>query len=329
MLHYNRMEMGRMAKELGFVRDTLEKVCRLADVLKFMEKDSILSQNLALKGGTAINLTIFNLPRLSVDIDMDFTKNLPKDEMTEIRNDITERIGKYMSAGGYTPGQKTKHHHALDSFVFEYVNSGGVKDNIKIEINYMLRCHVFPAERRTVILPWNEEKFTVLSAAPVEIFAAKTVALLNRTAPRDLYDMHNMVRFGLFDESEQDMFHKCVVFYSAIAAEKPPENFAFSNIGKITQMQIKRELNPVLRAGEKFYLDAAQKEVENYLREILVPQTEERLFWKCFSEGIYYPNLVFEDVDIQKRISSHPMAVWKCRDKQGKSVENVSKPVRR
>ena len=47
----------------------------LADVLSFMENDALLSDTLALKGGTAINLTIFALPRLSVDIDMDYAND--------------------------------------------------------------------------------------------------------------------------------------------------------------------------------------------------------------------------------------------------------------
>lgn len=37
MMQFDRMALGRQAKELGFVRDTFEKVCRLADVLKFFE----------------------------------------------------------------------------------------------------------------------------------------------------------------------------------------------------------------------------------------------------------------------------------------------------
>lgn len=44
--------------------------------------------------------------------------------------------------------------------------------------------------------------FKVNSLAAIEIFASKIVALLTRTAPRDLYDINNMVYFGLFDETE-------------------------------------------------------------------------------------------------------------------------------
>ena len=73
MPDYDKRKLGRQARELGFVRDTLEKVFRLAEILKYMNNDPLLHESLALKGGTAINMTIFNLPRLSVDIDLDRT----------------------------------------------------------------------------------------------------------------------------------------------------------------------------------------------------------------------------------------------------------------
>ena len=52
MMQFDRISLGRQAKELGFVRDTFEKVCRLADVLTFMESDPLLADCLALKGGS-------------------------------------------------------------------------------------------------------------------------------------------------------------------------------------------------------------------------------------------------------------------------------------
>lgn len=314
-MQLDRMTLGRMAKDMGFVRDTLEKVCRLADVLKFMEQDELLSKSIALKGGTAINLTIFDLPRLSVDIDLDYCKSIHREEMLIDRAIITDRISKYMMANGYALSPKSKTYHALDSFVYEYVNSGGVRDNLKIEINYMLRCHVLPVARREVKLPWGKEKLTVLSVAPLEIFASKTVALLTRTAPRDLYDIHNMVKYGLFDESEEEMLRKCAVFYSAIGAEQPPERFELNHIGRVSPQQIKRDLNPVLRKGEKFDLEMSQKQVQNYLTTIMTPTEAEVRFWRAFAEGKYCPELIFGNADELHNISEHPMALWKCRDK--------------
>jgi hypothetical protein len=124
-----------------------------------------------------------------------------------------------------------------------------------------------------------------------------------------------MVKFGVFDESEEAMLRKCAVFYSAIGAAQPPEKFELDNIGKVSSQQIKRDLNPVLRKGERFELESAQSEVRKYLSSILVSTKEEALFWKAFSEGNYYPELVFGHSNELTNIAKHPMALWKCRDK--------------
>lgn len=314
MMQYDRITLGRLAKELGFVRDTFEKVCRLADVLAFMQKDPILSDSLALKGGTAINLTIFNLPRLSVDIDLDFTKALEREAMQEERKKIIDHIQKHMASIGYKLSPKSKHYHALDSFVYEYVNVGGMKDNLKIEINYMLRTHILPVSRRSINLPWKEESLTVLSVNPLEIFGAKIVALLNRTAARDLYDIFNMQKNELFNMDEEALLRKIVVFYSAIALEKAPEYFDFNCIMQISLHKIKTDLIPVLHRGEYFDLKYAQGKTLEYLKNFLIPETRDELeFWQSFNNKEYLPNLLFPDDEFLDRIKNHPMAIWKTR----------------
>ena len=81
MYNYDKNYISQRATKFGFIRDTLEKVYRLADILEYINSDPMLKGKLALKGGTAINLTIFNLPRLSVDIDPDYLGNDSKEEM--------------------------------------------------------------------------------------------------------------------------------------------------------------------------------------------------------------------------------------------------------
>lgn len=315
MPEWNKLLLGKQAKELGFVRDTYEKVCRLTDILKFFENDALLGNSLALKGGTAINLTIFNLPRLSVDIDLDFSKNVTRDEMMATRSIINDRIEKFMKANGYLLSPKSKQYHALDSFVYEYSNSGGMKDNIKVEINYMLRCHVLETEQRHFESSWEPIGVSVLSVAPIEIFASKIVALINRTAPRDLYDIYNLVKFGLIDESEEPLLRKCVVFYSAIGAESPPFEFQFNMIDQVTQNRIKTDLYPVLRNKDKFDLKTAQMQVKAWLESLLKLEDNEQEFLDTFRNKTYQPELLFESTEIVERIRNHPMALWKCSQK--------------
>lgn len=85
MNSYNKIYLEKIAKEKGFVRDNLEKVMRLSEILQYFNLNEFLHDSLVLKGGTAINLTVFQMPRLSVDIDLDFAKNCSREEMIKAR----------------------------------------------------------------------------------------------------------------------------------------------------------------------------------------------------------------------------------------------------
>ncbi len=111
------------------------------------------------------------------------------------------------------------------------------------------------------------------------------------------------------------MLRKCAVFYSAIGADRPPEKIDLSHIETLTYMQIKRDLNPVLRKGEKFDLNIVQKEVRDYLASVMVPTRAEENFWNAFTKRDYRPELIFGESQELRNILGHPMAVWKCRDK--------------
>ena len=318
MSEYSRKELGRQAAELGFIRDTFEKVSRLAGLLSFFGRDPVLSQYLALKGGTAINLIVFNLPRLSVDIDLDFTENLSMDETMAIRDTIRDTIRKHMSMNGYVLSEKSKHYHTLDSEVYQYMSTGGVKDNIKIEINYSLRSHIMPITRRYIENLGVFMPVTVLTLDNIEIFAAKIAALHSRAAVRDLYDVNNMIRFGLFEYPQTDLLRKCVVFYAAIGGEQAPEKFDFSRIDALTEQDIKMRLAPVLPKKERFDLATARERVKMNLAELLFLTENEKRFLSEFRNGKYSPELLFTGDDLG-RIREHPMALWKMQIHRKKS----------
>ena len=313
-MKYNKQLLGRQSKEFGFIRDTFEKVIRLTDILQFFEGDSLLFDSLALKGGTAINLTMFKLPRLSVDIDLDYCHLTSREGMIEERVRINERIQRFMAASDYHLSEKSKHYHSLDSFVYTYMNCGGMNDNIKIEINYSLRAHVLPLERRNIetmdVFPIVE----VNSIAAIEIYGSKIVALLSRAAARDLYDVNNMILSGMFGDAEKTMLRKCALFYFAVGGKEIPESFASDRLETITHLKIRTDLFPVIRKDDKFNLGAAQKLVKEYLEDLLVPTENELEFLDAFRHKNYLPDLLFDDVEIVERLKNHPMALWKMQE---------------
>ncbi|MCD7808623.1 MAG: nucleotidyl transferase AbiEii/AbiGii toxin family protein, partial [Erysipelotrichaceae bacterium] len=89
---YDKETLENISNNYDFSRDMYEKVLRLRDVLSYFSCDDVLSKHLALKGGTAINMAIFDLPRLSVDIDLDYIPNDTKEQMLINRELITDCI---------------------------------------------------------------------------------------------------------------------------------------------------------------------------------------------------------------------------------------------
>ena len=318
MNSYNKSYIEKLAKENGFLRDNLEKVIRLAEILRYFNQSNILKKSLALKGGTAINMTVFQMSLLSIDIDLDFTNNCCRNEMLEARERINRDIHAFMSNEGYILKPGSKNPHTLDSWIFGYTNAGGNHDNIKIEINYSDRCHVLPIVERPVSIDYLSD-INVRVLSPIELFASKINALINRAAVRDIYDVYGMLCAGLFEDKEEKLLlRKVLVFYLAVGSNCKAENVTlrFSDFRQITSLtfsQVRTQLIPVLRRSDNFDFIRAKEEVVRFLNDFLVFSDEEHLFIERFNNRVYCPEILFPEGSIAENLKTHPMALWKCR----------------
>lgn len=324
MISFNKSYIDRIAAEKGFIRDNLEKVMRLAEILKHFHDNDLLAHSLVLKGGTAINLTVFQMPRLSVDIDLDFVQNCSREEMLATRTLLNGEVMRYMLGEGYhlRPGSKSP--HTLDSWIFGYINAGGNADSIKIEINYSDRCHVLPVVERNITIDFLGD-ITVSVLSPIELFASKINALIGRGAMRDVYDVYNMLRTRLFDDDDYSLLRKVLVFYLAVGsnskAEDVPDHFStFPQIDNITYRHVRAQLLPVLSNKEKFDYIEAMQQVRQFLEGFLVFDETEREFLHLFHQREYHPEILFGEGDMANRVSSHPMALWKCRPQNDQAL---------
>ena len=309
---FNKQALESEAGKFGFRRDTFEKVVRLKRILEFINADEYLNDHLWLKGGTAINLTIFDFPRLSVDIDMDYNPNDEKSVMEESRKKIKNLLLEYMESEDYFLSEESRFMHSLDGFHFQYINSAGNKDMIKIEINFSLRAHLFEPIKVDFIPRIFDTGLSVKTMNPMEIFATKANALLNRAAARDLYDFSNMIDNGMFEDN-RDLFRKCIVFYASISADTINKNFDTSEIDRIDFTKIKRELFPVIEVKANFDLAGMKEKVKRYLGELMLLTEKEKKYLDLFEAKDYRPELLFDDKETINRIKNHPMALWKCR----------------
>lgn len=317
MPQYNKNELETAARKYGFIRDTFEKVIRLEEILSWISSHEYLKDHLLLKGGTAINLTIFNLPRLSVDIDMDYIPNSTLEEMSEHRAIITDLITRYMKSEGYTLSDTSRFHHSLDSFCFNYTNSAGNRDMIKIELNYSMRAHIFEPAESVISTGILEESIRVSTLDPIEIFAGKANALLSRAAARDLYDFNNMIKSGLHNDN-REMLKKSILFYISVSKDSLDDPLDYNAIDRLTFQTIRRDLFPVLQYNErhaKFDLDEMKNNVIKYIKSLMQLTSSEEEYLLDFQNKEYRPDLLFDDEAIVQRIQNHPMALWKCRCK--------------
>lgn len=311
MTKYTKEYLIDVASKTNFIKDNLEKVLRLSKILEYINKDDFLKDKLALKGGTAINLTIFDIPRLSVDIDLDLTINIQKDELVIIRNKIEEKITQYMINEGYQLKVTNVNRYALLSLIFSYINNAGNKDNIKIEINLMDRCHILPLVHRNVNLRGIIEPISVLTLHKIELFASKINALLSRSVPRDLYDVFSMFESNTIDDYK--LLKKCLVFYDMVGGKQIIDQLDYSTIKNMGFMKYKTQLKPVISKNDKFNIEEAKTYVIDRLTEILKFDENELEFIAKFKEKHYDPFLLFNDSEIVDRIKNHPMALFRCK----------------
>lgn len=312
MPQYNKADIGRAAMQYGFIRDTFEKVLRLKEILEYFNTQEYLVKHLIFKGGTAINLTVFDLPRLSIDIDMDYVPNDSRDDMLIARDNIAGIINRYMEKEGYSLSQTSRFSHSLDAFHFNYINSGGNKDMIKIELNYSLRAHILEPVYRDILNDVFKSNIKIRTVAPLEIFSAKGNALISRAAARDLYDWGNLIDQNMFAD-EKDLFRKCFVFYTTITADNVHGDYDFdlSAIDTLDFTKIRRDLFPVMRKKDNFKLEERKIQAKQYIKDLLRLTETENEYIERFAAKEYHPELLFDD-DIVTRICGHPMALWKC-----------------
>ncbi len=180
-----------------------QQVSLLLSVLPEVAKERCF----ALHGGTAINLFIRNMPRLSVDIDLTYVPI--EDRETSLKNiaealqRIKSNIERVVSGARITP--------RLDAGKLQISANGA---DIKIEVNLVNRgCLKEPKE-----LPLCEktqaafDAFCVMPIMPMgQLFGGKIVAAMDRQHPRDLFDVKYLLETEGFTEEIKEGFLLCLL----------------------------------------------------------------------------------------------------------------------
>jgi predicted nucleotidyltransferase component of viral defense system len=163
----------------------------LLRILPFVHREKVF----ALKGGTAINFFVRELPRLSVDIDLTY---LPINERGFALDDISHALIRVSgNIKERIPGTRIvlKNLPSTNMSKGMIVNQEGI--TVKIEPNLVLRGSVYPPEMR--ILSKKAQALFELSVqsrilSMDELYAGKICAALARQHPRDFFDVHFLIK---------------------------------------------------------------------------------------------------------------------------------------
>ncbi|MCB4863175.1 nucleotidyl transferase AbiEii/AbiGii toxin family protein [Sphingobium sp. PNB] len=197
---------------MAYLDQYRDQVALLVRAIPFVATEN----DFALKGGTAINLFVKDLPRLSVDIDLaylpiaDRTTSLAAIDTAMAR--IADRIEKGIRGAHVTPS-RLRAENVITKLVVRLDNA-----QIKIEVTPVLRGTVYDPTETSVTSPVEDAfgfaRMQVVSLA--DLYAGKLVAALDRQHPRDLFDVRELLAGGGVD----DALRRAFIVY-AISHDRP------------------------------------------------------------------------------------------------------------
>ena len=172
----------------------------LMDVLPLVANESCF----ALKGGTAINLFVRDLPRLSVDIDLTY---LPVKDRAASLAEVGAALERIASAiEGQLKGIRVERTTAEGQVIKLVAWRGRVR--VKIEVSPVLRgCVREPAMRG--VSPAVEAQFGYIEVPVVhvdDLYAGKLCAALDRQHPRDLFDVQLLLEHEGLNDALLEVF---------------------------------------------------------------------------------------------------------------------------
>ncbi len=300
-------------KNTGYRQEIIEKVVWLMHVLSAISEDSYLKHRLALKGGTALNLFYFPLPRLSVDADFNYIGAISIDDMLKERPIVEERIKKLLQRLGLTLIRNSQV-HAGGKMTWRYASALGNQSTIEIDINFMYRVPLLPVHTKESIVLADQKIHQLQLLDFHEIAAGKLTALVDRGAGRDLFDA-----FHIFNHPTLDIQQLRLLFvvYAAMSHKK---NFLDLHVQAITadSINIKNKLFPVLKDdmydsfhATKAWVDELTRSVQGYFEQLLPFTQQERDFILSIQHNKKInPENITDDSLLIMTIKSHPALLW-------------------
>jgi predicted nucleotidyltransferase component of viral defense system len=307
----SRERLQREAIATGFRPESLEKVIRLISLLSGIFREPELRGRLVLKGGTALNLFLFEVPRLSVDIDLNYIGSVDREGMEAERPALEDRLQAIFESDDFTV-RRMPEEHAGGKWQLRYQSAQGLGGNLEVDLNFL---HRIPIEPIGLMDSQPLGSFQV-KGIPVldlhDLAAGKLIALLDRSAARDVFDAA-----GLFQHPALDMDRLRLPFVVMGAMSRNMDLRTITpEAARITTIDFERMVRPLLRQKDhQLDLEAMQATARAGLSRLLPLRSHEAAFVEALWErGEIHPETLVTDPAGQERILAMPLLRWKAQN---------------
>jgi len=310
-MNFDENSINTVHQQSGFDQLYIEKVLRLLGILELFFSNPVLKDKYVLKVGTALNLFYFKLPRLSVDIDLNYL-GLDREAMLADRQEHEKVLSELLTDNGYNL-KRIPSEHAGGKWRLGYRSYFGITQNIELDLNYMHRVALMLLEKRSSF-PLGTFKVHDIPVLDIhELAAGKLCALIARCKPRDLFDAYHLLNCA---ELDLRILRRCFVVYAAFNKVDFSEISALEEL-KFDTQQFRQELMETLANGTtadtpQQYLDKLLNGCQEKLNAILPFTEPESAFLTAVNKrGEIKPELLNNSQAWCELVSKHPMLQWK------------------
>lgn len=309
-------QLLREAGAAGFSPEPFEKVEQLLELLAGLDAHPYLRGRLALKGGTALNLFVLDLPRLSVDIDLNYIGAADRETMLAERPKV-ERAVEAVCARMGLQVRRVPTDHAGGKWRLSYTTASGRPGTLELDLNFLLRTPLWPVERALARWAHGADAVSYPVLDVHELVAGKLAALFGRTAGRDLYDAVQLLGT---DRLDTERLRLGFVVYGAMSRR----DWRSVDVAELSgdEAEIRSHVVPMLRgearpaAGE---LDSWTASLVGRARDLLgvvLPFSESELAFLTAvnDDGEILPGLLTADEPLREIIRLHPALLWKAQN---------------
>ena len=313
-MRFSAEEIRSISELSGHRPDVLEKVVHLLHLLNALNTHPFLKGKWVLKGGTALNVFALDLPRLSVDIDINYIGALDREEMLAERPKIEQAMQAVFSREGYTV-RRIPDEHAGGKWRLRYVSYTGQGANLEVDLNMMLRQPLWDIHHSDS-RPLGPH---IASGIPIldihELTAGKLAALMARGQARDIFDCYQLFKR---DDLNSSKLRLGFVIYGAMN-RKDWRTINIDDIGFDTG-DINSQLIPTLddevtkdigTPGE--YGNSLVNDCKRGMNSLLpFNKSEQEFLDLILDQGKIDGSILTSDPVLRQRIESHPSLHWKA-----------------